>query len=195
MPHEIRTSLPVEVRAAEDGTIKVSGYAAVFNEEADIGGYFREVILPGAFTEAISRDDVVFLVNHQGLPLARTKSGTLILKQDERGLYMESELDDSDPDVQTIVPKMKRGDLNKMSFAFTAMVQEWDDTEETPLRSIQEAKLHDVSIVTTPAYDGTDIGLRSLQEHRDKASESPLISSNTHLRIQKKKALIESKAL
>lgn len=192
MDHEIRTSLPVEVRAEENGIVKVSGYAAVFNQETEIGDYFREVIEPGAFSEAIGRDDVVFLINHQGLPLARTRSGTLVIREDDKGLYIESELDADDPDVKSIVPKMKRGDLDKMSFAFIPEVQEWDDSEETPLRTIKKASLRDVSIVTNPAYEGTDIGLRCLQEHREKLQQSIQISRNTMLRINKKMALSES---
>lgn len=192
MDHEIRTSPPVEVRAEENGTVKVSGYAAVFNQETEIGDYFREVIEPGAFSEAIGRDDVVFLINHQGLPLARTRSGTLTIREDDKGLYIESELDADDPDVKSIVPKMKRGDLDKMSFAFIPEVQEWDDSEDTPLRTIKKASLRDVSIVTNPAYEGTDIGLRCLQEHREKQQQSIQISGNTLLRIKKKLALSES---
>jgi uncharacterized protein len=165
MTHEIRFGLPVEIRA-EGSTIKVSGYAAVFNERADIGGYFFEVIEPGAFTDAIGRDDVVFLVNHEGLPLARTRSGTLTLKEDERGLFMETELDPEDPDVKAIVPKMKRGDLDKMSFGFVPEVQEWDESGDVPVRTIKKVSLRDVSIVTHPAYGGTEIGLRSLQDFR-----------------------------
>lgn len=154
------------------GGILVSGYAAVFNQVTDIGGYFREVIAPGAFTEAIGRDDVVFLINHDGLPLARTRSGTLTLTQDDHGLRMETVLDPDDPDVKAIVGKMKRGDLDKMSFAFMPEVQEWDETGDTPLRTIRKASLYDVSIVTTPAYDGTEIGLRSLEQHRRETAQS-----------------------
>ncbi|MBB4185832.1 hypothetical protein GGE07_002482 [Sinorhizobium terangae] len=165
MQREIRGGIPADIRA-EDGGIKVSGYAAVFNQETDIGGWFREVIEPGAFAEAIGRDDVVFLVNHDGLPLARTRSGTLKLSEDDHGLRIETELDGDDPDVQAIVPKMKRGDLDKMSFAFWAEVQEWDDTQDPPRRTVKKARLYDVSIVTTPAYEGTEIGLRSLESHR-----------------------------
>lgn len=167
MKREIRGGIPAEIRADDDG-IKVSGYAAVFNQEADIAGMFREVIAPGAFSEAIGRDDVVFLVNHEGLPLARTRSGTLTLREDEKGLYMETSLDPEDPDTKSIVGKMRRGDLDKMSFAFLPEKQEWDDTQEPPLRTITQVALYDVSIVTTPAYDGTEIGLRSLEKHREK---------------------------
>ncbi len=167
---EIRTLVQnVEVREDEEsGTIRVSGYAAVFGEETNIAGMFTETIERGAFTSAIERqDDVVFLINHDGLPLARTRSGTLRLSQDERGLYMESELDRNDPDVRAIVPKMKRGDLDKMSFAFMPERQEWDDSGDMPKRSIKDLRLYDVSIVTNPAYEGTEIGLRALEAHRE----------------------------
>jgi HK97 family phage prohead protease len=165
MKHEIRAGIPAEIRADADG-LRVEGYAAVFNEVADIGGMFREVIAPGAFREAIGRDDVVFLINHEGLPLARTRSGTLKLTEDARGLRMETVLDPEDPDVRSIAGKMKRGDLDKMSFAFRADVQEWDESGDLPLRTIKRASLYDVSVVTTPAYDGTEIGLRSLEQFR-----------------------------
>jgi HK97 family phage prohead protease len=171
---EIRAmSEPVEVRQEDDGAIRVAGYAAVFGEETNIGGMFTEVIEAGAFTSALERgDDVVFLVNHAGLPLARTRSGTLKLTQDDRGLYIESELDREDPDVHAIVFKMKRGDLDKMSFAFIPTRQEWDDSGDMPKRMIRDLELFDVSIVTTPAYDGTEIGLRSLQQYRDEQNKN-----------------------
>jgi len=165
MPREIRSGIPAEIRADADG-IKVEGYAAVFGQETDIGGMFREVISAGAFRDAIGRDDVVFLINHDGLPLARTRSGTLTLTEDDHGLKMSTTLDPEDPDVKSIAGKMKRGDLDKMSFAFYPEIQEWDDTQEPPLRTIRKASLHDVSIVTTPAYDGTEIALRSLADAR-----------------------------
>jgi len=178
---EIRAGIPAEIRADADG-IKVEGYAAVFGQEADIGGMFREVIERGAFRDAIGRDDVVFLINHDGLPLARTRSGTLKLTEDDHGLRMETTLDPEDPDVKSIAGKMKRGDLDKMSFAFFPEVQEWDETQDPPLRTIKRASLFDVSIVTTPAYQGTEIALRSLE-----ASRKPrLIDQNKRRRMEMK---------
>lgn len=165
MEREIRSGIPAEIRQDADG-LKVEGYAAVFDQEADIGGMFREKIEKGAFTEAIGRDDVVFLINHDGLPLARTRSGTLTLSEDDHGLKMSTTLDPEDPDVKSIAGKMKRGDLDKMSFAFFPEVQEWDDSEEIPLRTIKKASLYDVSVVTTPAYDGTEVALRALKDAR-----------------------------
>lgn len=166
MKYETRTlAMPVEIRADDDGSIKVEGYAAVFDQETNIGDVFREVIRPGAFRNAIARgDDVTFLINHGGLPLARTRSGTLKLTEDEKGLFIQTELDATDPDVRQIVPKMKRGDLDKMSFAFSVPVggQRWsNDGQELDLREVTDTMLFDVSIVTEPAFDGTSIALRS----------------------------------
>jgi HK97 family phage prohead protease len=187
---EIRRGVPVEIREDEAGEIKVAGYAAVFGEETNIGGMFTEVIERGAFKKAIGRDDVVFLINHEGLPLARTRSGTLTLAEDDHGLYMEAMLDQSDPDVRSIVPKMKRGDLDKMSFAFVPLRQMWDDSGKMPKRSIQEAQLFDVSIVTTPAYNGTEIGLRSLQQYREQKLKS---QAARRMRMKAKAAGIEAR--
>jgi HK97 family phage prohead protease len=187
---EIRRGVPVEIREDEAGEIKVAGYAAVFGEETNIGGMFTESIQRGAFKAAIKRDDVVFLINHEGLPLARTRSGTLKLVEDERGLYMEAMLDQADPDVRSIVPKMKRGDLDKMSFAFRPVRQIWDDSKPIPRRVILEAQLFDVSIVTTPAYDGTEIALRSLQQFRDEQVKS---QAARRMRMKAKISGVESR--
>lgn len=194
---EVRGGIPAEIRA-DDGGVKVAGYAAVFNERTDIAGMFVEVIAPGAFREAIGRDDVVFLVNHDGLPLARTRSKTLKLTEDSRGLHMETVLDADDPDVRGIVGKMKRGDLDKMSFAFRATKQEWDDTTEPPTRTIREVELFDVSIVTSPAYDGTSIALRSLDDARTETKRKNFSAASQRLRMKANLDLrtrdVESKA-
>ncbi len=186
MEREQRAGNPAEIRADDEG-VRVSGYAAVFGQEADIGGMFREVIEKGAFAEAVGRDDVVFLIEHEDLPLARTRSGTLTIREDDNGLYMETDLDASDPDVARIVPKMKRGDLDKMSFAFRVEPggQEWDESQDPPLRTIKKASLYDVSIVTSPAYDGTEIGLRSLDAHKQAKKQLNFSAARSRLRMKR----------
>lgn len=190
-PHnrETRSGTRGEVRA-EGNDVTVSGHAAVFNQTTTIAGLFDERIEPGAFSETLARsDDVVFLVNHDGLPLARTRSGTLRLAEDGIGLKIDSTLDGGDPDVAAIVPKMQRGDLDAMSFAFSADVVEWDDTGVLPLRTIKKATLYDVSIVTMPAYDGTDIGLRSLADHRQAVRQHNFCAARLRLRLKRDLAL------
>ncbi len=171
----------VEVRASDDGaTVKVEGYAAVYNEVAKILDWY-EVILPGAFDECLRRgDDAQFLIDHWDLPLARVSSGTLKLSTDSYGLKVSTELDITDPDVMRVVPKMKRGDMSKMSFGFRmypdglpAGEQRWITREDgTELREIiRVGSLADVSIVPEPAYQGTEIALRSRDAARGVAGD------------------------
>ena len=159
-----RITMTAEVRAVDttDGSLRIAGYAATFNKEAD-GLNFREVIAPGAFTRALDAQDPVFLlVNHdmEGIPLASTQSGTLQLRQDANGLMIEAELDPANPRAQELTSALRRGDMDKMSFAFT--VQPDGQTREAGLRTITEIdRLFEVSVVTLPAYSSTSVCMRS----------------------------------
>ena len=162
-----RITMVAEVRAVdtEDGSLKIGGYAATFNSEAT-GLNFREVIAPGAFTRALASQDPVFLlVNHdmEGIPLASTQSGTLKLRQDTTGLYMEATLDPANPKAQELSSAVRRGDMDKMSFAFT--VSPDGQTKDAGLRTLTDIeRLYEVSVVTLPAYDSTSVGMRTAEE-------------------------------
>lgn len=178
---EIRAGLELRIEARAEGEgRKLTGYAAVFGETTRIGSYFTERLDPGAFAGRLG-DDVRLLINHDGLPLARTKSGTLRLSEDEKGLRIEADLDERDPDVAALIPKMERGDLNQMSFAFSMSggVEEWDDSQDPPLRTIKRVgELMDVSVVTYPAYPTTEAALRSLEAVKaDRKPEQPDLSA------------------
>ncbi|GAC1375438.1 MAG: hypothetical protein NVSMB4_03660 [Acidimicrobiales bacterium] len=152
-----------EVREAESTAPKLEGYATTFGVEYDMGA-FRERVDREAFTKTLATEpDVRLLVDHQGQPLARTKSGTLTLSPDTTGLHMRAELDPSDPDVQRLMPKMRRGDLDQMSFAFRVPRggDEWSDDHD--LRTLREVNMAggDVSVVTYPANPSTSVSLRS----------------------------------
>lgn len=166
-----KITMDVEIRAldTEDGSIRIGGYAATFNKEAT-GLNFREVIAPGAFTRTLQTGNPVFLlVNHDmgELPLAATQSGTLQLSEDKVGLRMEADLDPSNPRAAEVASALRRGDVNKMSFAFT--VAEGGQTREEGLRTLTDLDLYEVSIVTLPAYDSTSVGMRSAQDDLDLA--------------------------
>jgi hypothetical protein len=165
-----RITMSAEVRAVDttDGSLRLAGYAATFNKEAD-GLNFREVIAPGAFTRALASSDPVFLlVNHdmEGIPLASSQSGTLQLRQDKNGLYIEAELDPANPKAQELTSALRRGDMDKMSFAFT--VSPDGQTRDAGLRTLtQIERLFEVSVVTLPAYSSTSVGMRSAEEDED----------------------------
>lgn len=156
------TASGLEVRAVGDD-VTVEGYAATFGQGYDMGWY-TETVQRGAFTKTLTeKPDVQFLVNHDGLPLARSTSGTLDLAQDSTGLHTRARLDPSDPDVQRILPKLKRGDMDRMSFAFRVVKQKW--SEDYTQRSLDELSLAtgDVSLVTFPANPNTSISIRARQ--------------------------------
>jgi HK97 family phage prohead protease len=156
----------LELRAAEDGTYYVAGYATTFDTRYDVAGGpenggWTERIAPGAFTKSLrEKDDVRFLLNHEGLPLARTKSGTMTLTQDDLGLRAEiPSLDPANPRAAELISALQRGDVDQMSFAFRVVKQSWED--DYTQRTISEVETFDVSAVTYPANESTIIGLRT----------------------------------
>src|SRR5260370_9443284 len=158
-----RRTFTAELRAVGDEYALI-GYAAMFNNlSKDLGG-FREKISPGAFTRSLSeRADVVCLFNHQpDNVLGRSTSGTLTLSADDRGLKYRCQLDRSNPLHQQVYASIKRGDVNQCSFAFT--VPEggdlWEGTRDNQVRTLLNVDLFDVSPVTYPAYDNTQVGAR-----------------------------------
>ena len=154
----------VEQKDDEDGLISFAGYASVFDYSYpvnDMRGTYLENVARGAFTKTLQeKDDVKLLVNHEGIPLARTKSETLNLVEDEKGLRVEAKLDPTNPKVAEVSSAMKRNDLNEMSFAFQAVKDEFNEAGDE--RTIREAKLYDVSVVTTPASDATIAKIRGV---------------------------------
>jgi HK97 family phage prohead protease len=151
----------LEVRDDDADGITLTGYASTFDDPYDMGWY-TETVESGAFKRTLGRKpDVRLLLNHGGLPLARTTSSTLTLDTDSKGLRVEANLDPTDPDVAGMVPKMKRGDLNQMSFAFRVDSDLWED--DFSKRTLRELDLNngDVSVVTYPANPHAVAGLRS----------------------------------
>jgi len=175
----------VEARQAEDGTMRLRGYAAVFNE-ASVPMPFIETIAPGAFRKTLSETpDVRLLINHEGLPLARTKNGTLTLTEDDRGLYMDATIADTS-EGRDLYKLVERGDVDQMSFAFRVIRQKYN--EDRSQRTLTEVSLADgdVSVVTYPAYPTTSVEAReallkaidAVKEGREVTGES-LIVLNT----------------
>ena len=148
----------LELRAAPDGKTLV-GYAAVFDSPSEPLPW-TEFVRRGAFTKTIKDGaDVRLLIDHEGVPLARTKSGTLSLSEDEIGLRIEAMLDENNPDAAKVMSALRRGDLSQMSFAFQTVKDSWSDDKRT--RELKEVRLYDVSVVTYPAYEETVAELRN----------------------------------
>ncbi|MFI0894887.1 HK97 family phage prohead protease [Streptomyces sp. NPDC020983] len=169
----------VELRAAATGgsELTFTGYACVTEtgyEMSDWLGDFTEVVRQGAFAKTLNEGaDVPFLVNHGGLTLARTKSGTMQLDEDTTGLHVEARLDPASPHVAALRSAMDRGDVDEMSFGFWITRQQW--SPDFDQRDILEVSLHkgDVSIVNygaNPATAGAQLNAREVASQLDRLS-------------------------
>jgi len=160
-------SYPIELRIDSDDIEKpkITGYAALFNEPSEPLGGFREIIKKGAFKDSILEDDIVATRNHdKNMLLGRNKSGTLILKEDKRGLYFVIEPPDTTY-AKDLAVSMERGDINQCSFAFATVKDSWNDEDKNNvIRSLEKAKLYDVAIVTHPAYIKTSANYRTRED-------------------------------
>lgn len=148
----------LDLRQADNGTT-LYGYAALFDSPSEPMP-FIEYVKRGAFSKTLNDGaDVRLLIDHEGVPLARTKSGTMRLMEDERGLAVEADLDPMNPDAARVISAMKRGDLSQMSFAFRTIQDKFSD--DRMVRELREVQLYDVSVVTFPAYEQTVAEIRS----------------------------------
>lgn len=139
---------------------KLEGYAAVFGVDTAISD-FTEIIVPGAFSESLGEGkDVLALVDHDSRAvLARTRSGTLRLAEDSRGLHFDLDLPNTSFG-RDILELVERGDVGGASFAFTLRKngEQWIGDR----RELRSVNLHEISIVSAwPAYDATVVQARA----------------------------------
>ena len=198
----IKRSYSFEVRAEEqDGGRIITGRPIVYGSETDLG-WFREIIDQGALDEA-DLTDVRFLVNHNTdmIPLARSRrnngNSTMKMSVDMMGLNLDFvKLDtENNMDARALYSAVERGDLTGMSFMFTIEDEEWQDLEsDSPLRRIKKiGKVYEVSAVTFPAYEATEINARdkaaldSARATLDNARESRAKALDSDLELLKLK--------
>jgi hypothetical protein len=161
---EQRTFDLSELRVLRDSKKpRIVGHAAVFNVMGD-GGWFREKVAPGAFTDSIQVDDVRALFNHDpNFILGRNRAGTLRMSEDALGLHIEID----PPETQTardLLVSLERGDISQMSFGFEVIKDSWERSTEgnnLDIRTLDKVRLWDVSPVTFPFYKETDVAVRS----------------------------------
>lgn len=155
----------LEVRSGAKGSdvIEISGYPIIYDEPysvADNSGLppFIEVMEPGVVAHLIGKTDTRFLFNHGGLPLARTTSGTLQLRDSATKLGMTAQLDARQQTAQDLAIAIERGDVNQMSVGMIVSADTWDKAQmHRQVRSLSE--LLDISAVTYPASPTTSIAL------------------------------------
>ena len=159
----------IETRKAEDGAMVVEGYATTYNQPYELWRdkeiTVNEQVDRNAFAET-DMSDVIMQYDHEGRVFARTANGTLELESDDHGLKIRANLGGTEIGRQ-LFEEIQGGYTNKMSFGFTVPGQKREETKTgdhiTVLRTITKiGKLYDVSAVSLPANDATEISARSI---------------------------------
>jgi hypothetical protein len=165
-----------ELREKPDGTggtkLHFNGYASVTEQGYTINdwiGDYTEIVRQGAFKTTLSQDpDVAFLLNHTGMTMARTRSGSLRLSEDDTGLHTDADLDPRRSDINDLRIAIENGDIDEMSFAFRVTRQQWSPDYDQ--RDILEVDINggDVSTVNKGAnpFTGGLVSVRSLMSPR-----------------------------
>jgi len=181
----------VGITAAEIRGNTLFGHASVFDQETRIADWY-ETVSPGFFDRPLREaQDTVLQAEHGGLPLARTTSGTLKLSKDSTGLVFEADVAPTSlgADVRVLVD---RGDLVACSFGFSPAADDWSvRSDGAQLRTLLEcARLWDVSVVTFPAYDGTDVALRNALPVPPKLSRPTAVDQARRARLEAYKSTL-----
>ncbi len=167
-------SLKTELKTRADEKSKelyIEGYFAVFNRETELWPGAYEEIAPGAFANTLS-NDIRALINHEPrLVLGRNKTGTLELREDTYGLWGRVKINPNDTDAMNLYERVKRGDVDQCSFGFNIIREDTEWREDGSVKwTIREVDLHEVSVVTFPAYEDTGVVVRQKQveEHQQR---------------------------
>jgi HK97 family phage prohead protease len=163
---EVRTNtVEFEVRAEDEG-MSFTGYASVFNSSSEDLGGFREYVAPGAFKRSLqSRNEIKLLWNHDtNEPLASVRGGSLQLQEDDKGLRVTAKLPNTTRG-RDIAELIRSKVIDSMSFGFNVIKDSWSKDGQT--RTLESVRLHEVSIVTFPAYAATTAQVRAYRSSID----------------------------
>lgn len=156
------TQFVTDYKVREEGDDKfIEGYFAVFNKNYQIWKDVTESVAPGAFAKCLN-DDVRALTNHDTtLVLGRTAANTLVLREDDFGLWGRILINPNDTDAVNTYERVKRGDVSQCSFGFEILDEETENREDGSVHyTIKAVKLYEVSVCTFPAYEDTNVKAR-----------------------------------
>jgi HK97 family phage prohead protease len=160
---DFKTTFNVTRQEEAPDEMIIEGYFALFENETELFEGVHEIISRGAFDKTLN-NDIRALWNHNTqYVLGRNKSGSLELKSDEKGLYASIRLPKTQY-AQDLYELVKRGDVDQCSFGFNITGEDLEELASGGYRwRINEADLHEVSVVTFPAYENTSVQARAKQ--------------------------------
>lgn len=151
------------VREQQEGQQEkvIEGYFAVYGSETELWPGAFEEIQRGAFDDTLE-NDIRALINHNTeLVLGRNKAGTLTLEADDKGLWARVVINEQDTDALNLYARVQRGDVDQCSFGFNIIEESTEFREDGTIKwTIEKIDLHEVSIVTFPAYEATSVQAR-----------------------------------
>lgn len=204
METRIHKGIEIVQRADAKGISTIKGYGLKWSETINYGNMFRERFEKGAFAETLASNDVKLMVGHnyESLPLARISNGTMRVHENEWGLVVEADLEDADPEAQSLASKIRSGLADGMSVGFTmdggeetieSGKKKKDGTRELDLHVIKKVgELREVSVVTWPAYSSSAVGMKRtadlvarVREEKELAMRKLRVKSVLYSRLSK----------
>ena len=157
-------SCGAEFRARDEGGPVIEGSFSVFNRDYELWPGAVEQVAPGAFRETLG-GDIRALANHDTrLVLGRTTTGTLALREDDKGLFGTIKMNEQDSDAMNLYARVQRGDVSQCSFGFDILDEEFTERSDgSVLWTIRKVKLYEVSVVAFPAYVETAVSARKAE--------------------------------
>lgn len=162
----------------EDGSYIVEGYATTFDDPYDFGRSGLRECIRSVALEGADMSDVIFQYDHQGMVMARQRNNTLVIMPDEHGLYVRADLKGSEQGRQ-LHEAIQNGLVDRMSWAFSVPDDGWEyDAQERISYIVKVDKVYDVSAVSLPANEGTEIKARSYLDGVIEAERQELSQRN-----------------
>ena len=160
---DLKTTFQVTRQEEAPDEMLIEGYFALYESETELFEGVHEIISRGAFDKTLN-NDIRALWNHNTqYVLGRNKSGSLELKTDDKGLFASIRLPNTQY-ARDLYELVKRGDVDQCSFGFNITGENVEELASGGYRwRINEADLHEVSVVTFPAYENTSVQARSKQ--------------------------------
>lgn len=160
---DFKTAFNVTRQESNPNELIIEGYFALYEQETELFEGIYEIISRGAFNKTLN-NDVRALWNHNTqYVLGRNKSGTLELREDEKGLFGVVKLPATQY-AQDLYELISRGDVDQCSFGFNILGEDLEELASGAYRwRINEIDLHEISVVTFPAYENTTVQARAKQ--------------------------------
>ena len=187
----LNAELKIREVASNNDEMCIEGYFIVFGQQTELWAGAYEEIAPNALDKTLN-NDIRALINHDTrLVLGRNKSGTLELRVDGRGLFGKIKINSNDTEAVNLYERVKRGDVSQCSFGFNIISEEteWRD-DGTVKWTITEVDLHEVSVVTFPAYEET--GVQARQASVEAYREKQILQKKNNLKVRLKNYGIET---